>query len=290
MTSQMVHAELVWDLKCEAGESPVWDCIERRIAFCDIFIGVVHVFSVDSEKGRSWALPEPAGSLGLCLSGRLIIAMGNQIAFFDPASGEIEPFVVMELPPGNRLNDGKVGPDGCFWIGTRSIDKEKSSAALYRVEPNGRVEKKAEGYVTSNGLAWSQDGCTLFHSDSWRSYIEAWHFAPDGELTDHRIIARLSVDQGRPDGAACDVSGDYWSAGVSAGCLNRFSPDGKLVDRVVLDVPTPTMPCFVDNWIYFTSLRHGKDKSLIQKYPLIGGLFRIKAPLLGVPVARFAHH
>src|SRR3712207_9091319 len=49
---------------------------------------------------------------------------------------------------------------------------------------------------------------------------------------------------GRPDGGACDAEGFYWSAGVSAGRLNRFAPDGSVAQSHELPVPSPTMPCF----------------------------------------------
>ena len=35
-------------------------------------------------------------------------------------------------------------------------------------------------------------------------------------LANHRVLATLTNDEGRPDGAAVDVEGAYWSAGPSA--------------------------------------------------------------------------
>ena len=46
-----------------------------------------------------------------------------------------------------------------------------------------------------------------------------------GGLANHRIVATLSNEDGRPDGAATDVDGNYWSAGPSAACINCFSPE-----------------------------------------------------------------
>ena len=67
---------------------------------------------------------------------------------------------------------------------------------------------------------------------------------------------------GRPDGGACDMAGNYWSAGPSAGRLNRFSADGELLDWIELPIATPTMPCFGDDdmrTIYVTSLDSKTD-------------------------------
>jgi sugar lactone lactonase YvrE len=119
----------------------------------------------------------------------------------------------------NLLNDGKVGPDGAFWVG--SIDDGTSdtpTGALYRVAGHGEAKRIVGDLRISNGLAWSADGCTMFHSDSRGPWIDAWDFDPgSGMPANRRRIATLTEANGRPDGAATDIEGGYWSCGVSAG-------------------------------------------------------------------------
>ena len=87
----------------------------------------------------------------------------------------------------------------------------------------------------SNGLAWSPDGRVMYHSDSTAGIIEAWDFdAAQRRLANHRILATLTNEEGRPDGAAVDVEGAYWSAGPSAGCVNRFSPLGHAAEQAAV--------------------------------------------------------
>ena len=82
-------------------------------------------------------------------------------------------------PPTNRLNDGKVGPDGAFWVGSMDENSPRQKiAALYRVTADGRITKEQDGYAVSNGLAWSPDGRIMYHSDSTAGIIEAWDFDP----------------------------------------------------------------------------------------------------------------
>jgi sugar lactone lactonase YvrE len=189
-----------------------------------------------------------------------------------------------------RLNDGKVGPDGCFWVGGMDESPEKQPvAALWRITPEGKVACRAEGYVNSNGLAWSPDGTVMFHTDTRPGYIEAFDFdRATGGLSNRRRLATLTNEEGRPDGGATDAEGCYWSAGVSAACLNRFSPEGKLLAKMALPAPGPTMPCFAEASIYVTSLRQGRDAATLARYPAMGGLFRLPAPLPGAPVGAFA--
>jgi sugar lactone lactonase YvrE len=259
--------------------------------FCDIGGRRINALSVAAGIQESWELPDVVGSFGLCRSSRLVVALRHRVVLFDPRSGEVADLTPsVAEPPTNRLNDGKVGPDGAFWVGSMDENSPRqATGALYRVTPDGRIEKRSEGYAVSNGLAWSPDGRIMYHSDSTAAIIEAWDFDPaNGDMTNHRIIARLTNEDGRPDGAAVDVEGNYWSAGPSAGCINAFSPSGQLLRKLPFPVPGPTMPCFAEDHMYVTSLRDGKPNEVLDRFPTLGGLFRTTAPAKGAPVASFA--
>ncbi len=282
--------ELVWDLRCATGESCVWDAARGQVLFTDIPARVIHAFTPDGGARRSWPMPDIVPSFGLCRSGRLVAALRDRVVLFDRDSGAVTPLAgPLDQPASVRLNDGKVGPDGCFWVG--GIDEgspRRPLAALWRITPDGRAEQRAEGYANSNGLAWSPDGATMFHTDTTPGVIEAFDFdAAAGTIANRRVIATLSAEEGRPDGGATDADGCYWSAGNSAACLNRFSPTGKLLEKVALPVPAPTMPCFAGAAIFVTSLRAGRDAATLARYPTMGGLFRLDAPVAGAPVALF---
>lgn len=281
---------LVWDAKCSVAESPTWDERNRRLLFCDINGRRILALHVDSDRRETWDVPDVVGSFGLCRSGRLVIAQRHHIALFDPAAGTTTRLTQdIDEPPHTRFNDGKVGPDGAFWVGTIDENSPRQKiAALYRVTPDGRIERQESGYANSNGLAWSVDGRTMYHADSGPGVIEAWDFEPaSGARTNRRVLATLTSEDGRPDGAATDRDGTYWVAGPSAGCLNAFSPDGTLIRKWPFPVPGPTMPCFAGEDLYVTTLRDGKSPEVLAQYPGLGGLFRTRAPAAGVPVATF---
>lgn len=287
----MSDFELAWDSRCGVGESPVWDAANRRVLFCDIDGKRINALSVDTGERTGWDFPDVVCSFGLCRSGRLVVAQRHHVLLFDPVAGtrhDLTP-TAPEQPPTARLNDGKVGPDGAFWVGGMDMNTPRQKvAALYRVTADGRITLQERGYAGSNGLAWSPDGRTMYHSDSTSGIIEAWDFdAANGARANHRILATLTGGDGRPDGAATDMDGNYWSAGPSAGCINCFSPDGKLLRKWQFPVPGPTMPCFAGDWLYVTSLRDGKSAETLASFPALGGLFRAKAPAKGAPVGLF---
>ena len=90
-----------------------------------------------------------------------------------------------EQGASTRLNDGRVGPDGAFWVGSMDDRKDKEPiGALYRVDVTGRAEKKVDGLQISNGLAWTADGERMFHADSRGPWIDRWRF--DRQRHDHR--------------------------------------------------------------------------------------------------------
>jgi sugar lactone lactonase YvrE len=202
----------------------------------------------------------------------------------------------IETERGNdtRLNDGKVGPDGAFWVGSmddRAVPVKESLGTLYRVTADGKAEAKVKGVMISNGLAFSPDGRTMFHSDSRAGWLDRWDLDPlTGAISNRTRIADLDDAAGRPDGGATDANGDYWSAGISAQRLNRLAPDGRLLESYPVPVGAPTMPCFGGpdlKTLFVTSLRVGRAPELLAKYPLTGITIVGKSPIAGSSVTRF---
>ncbi len=271
------------------GESPVWDEASGCLWWVDIRAPALHRTDPVTGATETWPMPEPIGSLGLCRSGAVLLGLRGGIHRFDPRKGALDLLAAPEADiSGNRLNDGKVSPEGRFLVGSMDDRPEKAAtAALWRLDPGvAACVKLCDGLVVSNGLAWSPCGRTLWHSDSRAAVIWTWRYDPaTGAITDRREVARPTEALGRPDGAAVDAEGGYWSAGVSAGRLNRWLPDGTL-DRVVeLPVRAPTMPCFGGEGLrtlFVTSLRPGEAGRLD------GRLLALDVGLAGTPVGRFA--
>jgi len=272
--------------ECQLGESPVWDAVSGALLWADIPAGTIHELTLATGARRRWQLEGPVGSFGLARAQKLIVARRHEVGFLDRATGAYETLAVI-LPPAApmRLNDGKVGPDGAFWIGAMDESPEKRPiASLYRVDKDGTVTSHRERIITSNGLAWSPDGSLMYHSDSRGCLIECWDFnAASGTISNPRRFATAGEADGRPDGAAMDAEGFYWSAGVSAGCLNRYAPDGQLDARIKLPVPAPTMPCFGG-----ADLRTLFVTCLTPAAGGTGAVLAASVTIPGTPVNRFA--
>lgn len=289
----MTEVRCLLDAKALLGECPVWSAEEQALYWVDILAPELHRYDPATGATRTWNMPAAIGSFGLCESGRAIVALRTGLYYFDFARSYLN-LVCQPEPdrPSNRFNDGKVSPDGRFFVGT--MDEEKMSrplGSLYRLDPDGSCRAVLDGLIVSNGLAWSPDGRTMYHSDSRGPAIWAWNYDPaTGAIADRREVARPTAEIGRPDGAATDVEGCYWSAGVSAGVLNRWRPDGTLDRAIPMPCAAPTMPCFGGpelKTIYVTSLRDHVAAEKLTAFPLSGGLFSLEVDVPGVPVARF---
>ncbi len=273
------------------GEGPVWDDRRGVVFFVDMEGPAVHAVGLDGAHLRSWAMPALPASLALGESGRLVVALPRRLMLLDPDDGALSLFAeVPDVPEHARLNDGKTGPDGAFWIGSMDLRPEREKIGrLYRVHGDGRVERVLDACATtSNGLAWTADGRGMFHSDSRGMALDLWDFDPaSGAMSNRRRIAEPDEPTGRPDGGACDAAGSYWSAGVSAGRLNVWSEVGRLLAQHATPAPAPSMPCFCGpdlRTLVVTSLTPEPHRA----NPASGMLMIAAAPVAGAPVRRMA--
>ncbi|KZB66092.1 gluconolaconase [Thalassospira lucentensis] len=291
--SAVQQPRILLEERFELGECPNWDRDNSRLYWADIIGQKIHALDIVTGQRHSWSFESEVGCFGLTDRGRLVVALKSDIVLFDPKTGEREKLAAVDSDNDmSRTNDGKIGPDGAFWVGTmdQNIDKQPV-ASLYRVTGKGQVEHKAGGIKISNGLAWSPDGRIMYHSDSRGPWVNRWNFdAKTGAIGNCQRFLDLDDTVGRPDGAAVDMEGCYWSAGVSAGKLNRFAPDGTLLLSIDMPMPNPTMPCFGGadmKTLYVTSHMENYPAEKRDEFPDAGKLVMLRVDVAGVPVNRF---
>ena len=191
------------DTTYQLGECPTWDDRKNRLLWTDIQGRTIQSMDWESREITTWRFDNEVGSFGLTDDDRLVVSVWDKVLLFDPETGASDVLAEVEADePRTRLNDGKVGPDGAFWVGTMDEGPEKEPiAALYRVDAGGYVERKADGFKISNGLAFSPDGGTMYHSDSRGPWVDAWDFDPaTGAIGNRRRVVELTEEIGRPDG------------------------------------------------------------------------------------------
>ena len=156
-----------FDLETRIGEGPVWDERTGLLWFVDILAPAVFSYAPGEASPRRFDMPDLVTSIGLADDGRLVLSLRRTVRMFEPRTGAFEPLATPELGEEvNRLNDGKVGPDGCFWVGSMH-DRRPAlpTGKLFRITPDGNCDTILNGVRISNGLAWSPDGRTMYHAD-----------------------------------------------------------------------------------------------------------------------------
>lgn len=267
------------------GESPVWDVAAQRLWFVDITGKRLHRFDPVSDAHESWPLAEQAGCIALMRGGGLVAGMRSGIWRLDETGAQVRKVADNpEDPSTSRFNDGAVDPQGRWLLGTMDETRE-GRAHLYRLDSRG-LGTLAGGLITSNGLAFSPDGRTLYHADTPRFIVRRYDYdLSSGEASNPRPFIQLDpngADRGRPDGAAVDVDGCYWTALYEGGRVQRYDPDGRLMAEYATPARKPTMPRFGGadlKTLYLTSAADPSDASPGALYAVQVETPGLRAPL-----------
>ncbi len=278
---------LLPDVTCALGEGPAWDDREGVLYWVDIKAPALHSLKPVTGDHKMWRWPEVISCCGLSEAGRVIVGGRSGLWVFDPKSGArslARP--IPALAEDCRTNDGKIGPDGAFWISTmQDRDDRAPVGVIMRIAPDGTVQTMLEGFTTANGLEWSPDGRTFYAADTRTLWVDCWDYDPDEiRLSNRRRFVKL--EQGKPDGAAVDREGRYWVAGIYSGSVHCYAPDGQLLKSVDIPAEMVTMPCFGGTdmkKMFVTSLSRGSSG-----LPEDGGLFAVSVDVAGMAPRRMA--
>lgn len=275
--------ELVWDLRAELAEGPVWVARDRAVWFVDIKGHKLHRYGVDDGSKTSWDAPDQTGFILPAEDGSLICGVRGGLHRFDPASGRFSLVIAVEADrPQNRINDGFVAPDGSLWFGTMDDSEATVSGALYRYA-DGELTCHDDGYRVTNGPAMSPDGRTLYHNDTVNRCIHAFDHA-DGVLTNKRVFARTA--DAFPDGPSVDSAGVVHVGLFNGSGVARFSPGGQSLAPIRFPVATVTKAAFGGDdlcTLYCTTAWLGQTKALRVEQPTLGGLYAVKVTTPGQP-------
>jgi sugar lactone lactonase YvrE len=284
------------------GETPVWCAARRRLFWVDIRARALHLFDPATGRDQSWQMPAWIGCYGLTEHGA-IVALRTGLFDFALDTGALT-FVAPPPFDARRFvfNDGRCDPSGRLLIGTMyqplspgdQQPHQPQGTPLWRYGGDRRWRPVTPDVHTSNGLAWSPDRRTMYHSDTTARTIWAWDYdAASGTPSKRRVFAHMAdaPDDGGPDGANVDRDGFYWCAVYGAGALRRYDPAGRLEREVKLPIRYPTMPAFGGDdldTLYVTSANWALSEEERRRRPDEGGLFALPAPVPGLaePYAR----
>jgi sugar lactone lactonase YvrE len=285
--------ELLLDAGALLGESPVWHAAEARLYWVDIDGRKILRTDPASGADEVMELAEQVGCIAPRAGGGLVAALENGCALIDGWGATPRAFgaAVLADKPEQRFNDGRVDALGRLWVGSLTSDKANPAATLYRLDPDGSLTEILHGLTTSNGAAFSPDGRIFYHADTPTHAIRAYDVdAAAGTLSGGRVFHQFEFGNGRPDGAAVDAEGCYWSALWDGWRVVRFSPAGELIRTVELPVQRPTMIAFGGpdlKTAFVTSAGKNLTDAERKAQPHAGGVFAFRVDVPGLAQKMF---
>ena len=290
------------------GESPFWHPHEQRLYWVDIPGRRIARVTVQGLQAQApvdyWPLTQEPGCIAPVQGGGLVMALRDGIYLAREWGGPLQLLAAAPYDTSKqRFNDGKCDAQGRFWAGSLYEPKDKAMGVLYMLDGQGlhaMLGGDKDGVVTANGLAWSPDGRTAYWADTAAHQVRAFDFdAARGQFTNARVFYQAAPKPtgwvwdsaapygGRPDGAAVDSEGCYWSAQYEGGRLLRFSPQGEVLAEVPTPALCPSMPCFGGadlKTLFVTTARHGRSEAELAHYPGSGCVWAMRVEVAGLAV------
>lgn len=220
--------------KLIVGEGPIWDEKCGILYYIDFLGHKIKSFDYEGCLIKTLDLDFDPGCVALTEDGYIVASSEHEIRLLN----EYGSSYVINRPfdfKGARFNDGKVGPDGRLYIGSKG---HSGGAAFYRMDHDGCMELLFDGVTLSNGLDWSPDGRTMYYCDTASKLMEAFDFDPDtGAVNNRRTIFELPYQPGQFDGLTVDDDGNIWVAvWLGSRILNINPACRKLIREYVFPV------------------------------------------------------
>jgi len=256
-------------------EAPRVDAADN-LYFSDVVGGGVFQRSPDGTISTVLAKRRGCGGLVLHADGGFVVSGRNVVHVRDGVSR-----VLLEVEGALGFNDLTTDAHGRVYVGSMRSGAFESGprvpGELWRIERDGSATQLYDGVEFTNGVGFSPDGRTIYHSNYSEAYVLAHDIDDAGNATNRRVFARLP--RGNPDGLAVDETGCVWVALGSAGGIGRFTPDGQLAESIDVPAGFVTSLCFggTDRRdLYITTADN-------QEHPdRAGTIFRTRAPTPGL--------
>lgn len=286
------HADAATKAEYDLAEGILWDDRASVVRWVDIWRGRVlsgELLNHRIENVQEFELGQTAGAVALAEDGGLLVAAARGLATVSPAGAISFGPDLLGDRQDTRLNDGAADLFGSFVVGSLSIEGDTGDDVLLRVYPNGKVETLREGVRLSNGVAFSPDGGTIYHVDTYARTVSRHSYGFGPFDRDEPWVTVL--DEGDlpeyPDGLAIDTEGMLWVAQYGGSSVRRHSPTGELLDVATVDAVQATCPAFVGpglDILAITSAREGLGETTDQA----GAVFLADVGATGQPARRWS--
>ncbi|QDX26955.1 SMP-30/gluconolactonase/LRE family protein [Sphingomonas suaedae] len=246
------------------GEGPLWSAREDALYWVDILDHRINRLSLTDNSVESFQQLDYAAWIIEREAGGFVAGVGLDIVRLDlPSNAHTVIGSVDRGIAGNRLNDAKADAQGRIWAGTMPASCDRPSGAFHRIDPDGRIAAVDAPYTIANGPAIDPTGRWLLHTDTALGTIFRFDINDDGSLSERRPFIVFEPEWGNPDGMTFDAEGGLWVACWGAGCVTRFTPEGRRERSIALPASQITSCTFAGpdlDRMFVTSAADGVDE------------------------------
>ena len=262
-------------------EGPLW-VPGRGLLFSDVHGGGVFAVDEADEVSTVFAHRRGIGGMALHEQGGVVVG-GRNIAFKRFDGGDTVVLLDRDPEHGNvGYNDLATDAAGRIYVGSLGSPVfeagEQIAGNLHLIDLDGSSRIVAEDVLLTNGLGFSPDGKTLYHSDSRRQTVYRYDAAPNGDLGPKQPFAKTA--NGAPDGLAVAEDGSVWVAVAGGGVVSVFNSDGSLRENIEVPMPMVTSLCFGGNDLRDLYVVTGSDGVEGDRQ---GAVYRLRAATAGLP-------
>ncbi len=279
----------------QLGEGPFWNVRQRKLFWTDIINGEIFSFCPST------------GELILELSsgyqtGAFLFTEDDTLVLFTEQGVKAVPktedgyhienertMFSVSLTDGERFNDAIADACGRMLAGT--MKKSLRGGKLYQFESGKQPKVLLDGLGISNGMGFTPDKKTFYHTDSITRTVTAYDYClQTGAITNPRGWFVLDSLYGLPDGLTVDGKGQVWLACWGGSCVLRLSPQGEIVERIDTPALQTSSVCLGDDdlkTLYITSAFEGaadtKNAADARGKYLGGKVYYTRAACEGLP-------
>lgn len=277
--------------EAKLGEGVLWDAERRVVWFVDIKRH--RLWHVDPASGSN-SFAEAPGQIGWAIpaeGGLLLCGLQDGLYTFDPEKQRFARLMAVPgEPAGNRLNDACTDPWGRVWFGSMD-DSENAKSGCFYVFDRGEIRPAGpSGIGITNGPAVNPEGTRIYFTDTGGQKIRVADLTRDGVGEVRPFVDTAThLPEAYPDGPVVDAEGHVWSAMYFGACVARFSPDGRLVDKVEIPARDVTKMGFGGPGLgtaFVTTATKNMAPADMARFPQAGGLFAFEAPVKGFAQTR----
>lgn len=278
--------EVIGNVRCSLGETPVWCSDSQSLLWVDILQQQLLRYWPE-QGGRTEIHPLPAATSAILLTNQpeTFLAVSQcGIKLYDYPTRHftlIHPWP--EEESATRPNESAIAPDGALWFSSMDPDAKRTIGSWYCLKRlNAPLQRMLTGQGIPNTLQWHEG--YIWFADSLRQRFYCGTESAQGL----RIIREYAVD-GIADGSALTTEGTLINARWGEGklvCSRLHQTQMTSSEEVKLPVTQPTSCTFGGpelNTLFITSARDG----LPHPGSSDGALLAIKTTHKGVLANRF---